>query len=429
MYRKSLEKKMSEEQFITRVSSLPVVSSAWGQVSDYYLRTKEKSPSLVQYTLNMAESSVKTAYTTAQPVISKLDGPIQKVNAIACQQLDKLEEKYPIISKDTETVIEKSKGAYNNAIQPTVDKVNAVKQYGVDTYNGVKDYGVEKVTNVKNFATGTVTAVKDYSSSSVNSLLQSSYGQVVVGAAEGILASSEGYVEKYLPPAPEEEEKKEGDEGEEGDEQDPQVQTSLARVTSLSSKVRRRMYARAMKEMQHLQARSKETVANLAHTVNLIQYARDNFELAAEKVHAAKEKAWSVWEEVNKEEDEEEVEGEEGEEGKELQPQTLERRSILVARRLTLQLKHALAIVPSGDQLLPVYLRERMDKAKTYVEEMYGHFAEAKHFEDLPSWMMDQAKEKLTYVEESVGNMTEYVLSTRALSWLVGKKEDTVKLE
>lgn len=45
---------------------------------------------------------------------------------------------------------------------------------------------------------------------------------------------------------------------------------TLTRLNNLSIKARRRMYARAMNQLQQVQLRSKEAVSKLAHTVDLV---------------------------------------------------------------------------------------------------------------------------------------------------------------
>lgn len=47
----------------------------------------------------------------------------------------------------------------------------------------------------------------------------------------------------------------------------------LTRLGHLSDKVRRRMFARAMQELQHAQKRSTETLEKLTFTVNLVSRA------------------------------------------------------------------------------------------------------------------------------------------------------------
>ena len=51
----------------------------------------------------------------------------------------------------------------------------------------------------------------------------------------------------------------------------------LTRLGHLSDKVRRRMFARAMQEVQHAQKRSAETLEKLTFTVNLVSRASVKF--------------------------------------------------------------------------------------------------------------------------------------------------------
>ena len=68
----------SQEQFLTRVSSLPVVTAALGQLCSFYSRTKE-SNSLLRYTFETAESGAKIALDKAQPwaqpALTRLEKP------------------------------------------------------------------------------------------------------------------------------------------------------------------------------------------------------------------------------------------------------------------------------------------------------------------------------------------------------------------
>lgn len=62
-----------DPQFLKCVSSLPVVNSAWTQVSDIYTKTKEYN-SLFNFTLGVAESGVTKVVSTAQPLAEKYEG-------------------------------------------------------------------------------------------------------------------------------------------------------------------------------------------------------------------------------------------------------------------------------------------------------------------------------------------------------------------
>lgn len=59
-----------QEQFVSRLSSLPVVSTAVTQACSLYQRTKE-SNQLFRTSLNLAESSIKTLSETSKPYLEK----------------------------------------------------------------------------------------------------------------------------------------------------------------------------------------------------------------------------------------------------------------------------------------------------------------------------------------------------------------------
>jgi hypothetical protein len=73
MYRRAVnmeQEQIANEQFIYRLGSLPVVSSAWSQACDIYNKTKE-SNTLLRVTCNMAEGGVQSVVSTAKPYVEK----------------------------------------------------------------------------------------------------------------------------------------------------------------------------------------------------------------------------------------------------------------------------------------------------------------------------------------------------------------------
>lgn len=92
-----------DDSALTRITNLPIVTSALTSMSDAYQWTKE-SNALIGYSLGMAEKSVAVAAYTAQPVVNALERPLSAVNSLANQQLDKLEEKMPILTEPSENV-------------------------------------------------------------------------------------------------------------------------------------------------------------------------------------------------------------------------------------------------------------------------------------------------------------------------------------
>ena len=64
---------------------------------------------------------------------------VGKLDHLACDQLEKLETRYPLITKPTDEV-------YDTAIKPTVEQVNATIKPSVDAYKSAKQYGTDTVS-------------------------------------------------------------------------------------------------------------------------------------------------------------------------------------------------------------------------------------------------------------------------------------------
>lgn len=252
MYRRALameHERMAQETFIGRVGNLPVVTSAWAQACGVYQKTKERN-SFLNATCKMAESGVGLIATTTKPIVDRYQPQIQQVDAFACDKLTLMEATYPVITKPTDEVLKEGREKCETLLKPVTDRYNHYK----DTYNGVVNRSKERVE-------GTVKMVKDMGQKS----LDTPYGKFVLEKVDEALALSETYVEKYLPETEEEGEIKENGEAEHAEEA-----TTLTRVVSLSTKLRQRMYKKAMRDLRQLQVRSYERLEKLHFTVDLV---------------------------------------------------------------------------------------------------------------------------------------------------------------
>lgn len=420
------QNRMAHEEFVTRLGSLPVVNSAWTQACTLYQKTKD-SNAVFRTALNVAEGTVKTFTETSKPYVEKYQPQIEKVNEFAYQQLVKLEENYPVITKPTDELISDGKEVCKSIAKPAVDRVNAVKQYGTDTYNGVVNRGKERIQKVKKFGTDTVNSVKDLGMATVNRTLETSYGQFMKDKMDDVLDISEDYIDKYLPDAGEEEEiemdnlPKESEMNGEMDE--ASLENPIIRASHLTTKVRKRMYRRAVRDLKNVQMRSKEALSKLNFTVNLISYARENMESAKnsieEKYDSAQSKISYIWTEITSDKEDEQ------------KPETLEEQTIAVARQLTQQLKHGVETVTGylPESVQPASVYERIQHAKKYTEDLYHSFRDVKTYDEIPKLALSQAKEKLSYLQETLQFVTE-MLITAPLQWLVPhKKEIEVEME
>ncbi|XP_069137293.1 perilipin-2-like isoform X2 [Argopecten irradians] len=404
MYRRSMmqdQEKMAQEHFFTRLGNIPMVGSTWTQAWGLYQKTKDSSP-IICSTLNMAESGIKTVAETTKPMVERYQPQIERVNKYACEQLDNLEKNYPVIKKPTDELMADGK----ELIQPTIDRVNAVRQYSTDTISKVR------TGDVKQIGKDTVSTVKDYGLMQVSKAMDTSYGHYVTDKVNTALTLSEEYLDKYLPEDEEEKDENDPDEAKEMDEYPP---SPVGRAKDLTTKLRRRMYKRALKDLRNVQVRSQESLAKLSFTVDLIDYAKTNMQsakgMAEEKVGDLQSKATMLWTEINKDDSE----LEEGE----LVPNTMETKSIIMARHLTKQLRSGLSTLNNyvPESLQPAALRDRLHQTYQYTEDLYTYFKDVAKYEDMPTLALSQAKEKLGYLQSTLGFLTETFV-TVPLTWL-----------
>ncbi|XP_019635740.1 PREDICTED: perilipin-2-like isoform X1 [Branchiostoma belcheri] len=374
MYRKHQQEIMAaetEDNIITRVGSLPLVSASVTQVTSIYSAGKERYP-LVKYVGEMAEKTVMYAADTAKPVVDKLEPQIAVANSYAVAGLNKLEETVPIITKEPGVIVGDTKQAICSTVSATGERI-----------------------------------------------MNNPVGRVVKSVSDTALATAESYVEYYLPPEKKALEEDEGKEKEgEGEEKAvvPAAEgtPTLTRVTSLTGKVRRRVYTRAMAKLKDVQVRSQEALSNLHFTVDLIQYAKENIDTAGDQVKerltAAQEKLQATWGDLLAEE-----EGEVPQEER-----TVERRVVRVAGRLTGHLSDlAGKAVDTAHSVLPQSFQDQLHNVKQTVDTMYGEFREAKGFSDLPTELLEKSREQIQNLTGVVTAVTDYIITNTPIQWVV----------
>jgi hypothetical protein len=125
---------------IDRLADLPIVNTAFTNVSDYYGRVKDKN-FLLRTSCNLAELSFRTMAFAASPITSLAKKPILSVDSYLCDKVDELEHSYPIIAKPTEQltadVNSQAKEVYDKTLKAPIDTLNSMKDktvaYGTDT--------------------------------------------------------------------------------------------------------------------------------------------------------------------------------------------------------------------------------------------------------------------------------------------------------
>jgi len=168
-----------QQQVISRVSNYPLVKDTWSKVSEVYQRGKDGSR-IIRFCGGVAETSASLAYMASQPVLDKL--PVGAVNDYALNKLESLEEKYPVI------------------VKPTEEMVDAVKSYSTTKLEEAKNYSTDKFNQLADIAR--LNAVIGVADIVVDSLLPPVPTQEEINAAD-TPAKAEDVV-AYLPrPLPE----------------------------------------------------------------------------------------------------------------------------------------------------------------------------------------------------------------------------------
>lgn len=384
----------SEESAITRITNLPIVTDALTSVSNAYQWTKD-SNALIGYSLDVAEKSVAMAAYTAQPVVNCLERPISAVNSMANQSLDKLEEKVPLITEPSDQVVKSLKESAWMAVEQS------------------KATGTQKM----------------------NDLMNTRVGQVVTSTVDAALSLSERAVDYYLPEE-QVEEAKERDEGVEDDISDEEsnaiseegagtrskepFSNSVNKASKVSNKVRRRLYYKALVNIQYAQKRSQETLQKLHFTVDLIQYAKENIDSAnsgiRSKVDSTQHTLWNTWNDWTVDPKEE---GQSNNEDEDVEAKTGEQKTLAIARNLTRRLRVLTNNLSTSIRVLPENLRKSVEETRGTVEMLFNTFEEAQYFKDLPSSILNTAKERLVQLSEGSVALADYLVNSPAMQWLV----------
>ncbi|XP_022692372.1 perilipin-3-like isoform X2 [Varroa jacobsoni] len=164
------ETNRAQSVFVTRVSALPTVEAALGMAVSSYNKLKEVSPGPIKNVIEVSEKTTQIALASSQPIITKLQGPIQFVDSLACQGLDRVEQTVPAVKEAPEKIL-----------------------------SDVRVFGTNKVTAVRN-------SVVDYSNQKLQQLGLGAmaperfgeYCEQLVGYATVALATAEGMLDSHL---------------------------------------------------------------------------------------------------------------------------------------------------------------------------------------------------------------------------------------
>ncbi|XP_012577098.1 PREDICTED: perilipin-2 isoform X2 [Condylura cristata] len=396
----------TQPSVMTRVASLPLVSSTYDLVSSAYITTKDQHPYL-KSVCEMAEKGMKTitsvAVTSALPIIQKLEPQIAVANTYACKGLDKIEEKLPILNQPTDQVVANAKGAVIGAKDAMTSTVTGAKDSVTSTITGVMD-------KTKGAVTDGVEKTKSVVNGSINTVLGSRMMQLVSNGVENALTKSELLVDQYLPLTEEELEKEakkvEGFEI-------IQKPSYYIRLGSLSTKLRSRAYQQALGRVKEAKQKSQETISQLHSTVNMIEFARKNMHSANQKIQDAQDKlslSWVEWKKSISYDDTDESHCAEH----------IESRTLAIARNLAQQLQTTCHTLLYNIEGLPQNIQDQASHLGLMAGDLYSVFRNAASFKEVSDSLLTSSKGQLQKMKDSLDDMMDYLVNNTPLNWLVG---------
>nr|XP_056704052.1 perilipin-2 [Euleptes europaea] len=400
----------AQQNVVSRVANLPLVSSTYDMVSSAYINTKDNHPYL-KSVCEIAEKGVKTitamAVTSALPIIQRLEPQIAVANSYACIGLDKVEERLPILYQPTDKVVANAVDVVVGAKDAVTTTVTGAKDTVAHTINGVVD-------KTKGAVQDSVEMTRSVVHGSINTVLGSRVVRLVTTGVDTALSRSETLVDQYLP-LTEEEQEKEATKVE-GFDVGVQKPSYYVRLGSLSSKFRSRAYQQALNTVRDAKIRSQETISQLNYTVNLIEYARNNVNSANQKLQDAQQKLYNSWVEWRKNIGQTDNDGDDDLQSAE----NIESRTLAIARNLTQQLQTTCLTLVSSIQGLPQNIQDQVHHVGALAGEVYRSFWSASSFREVSDNIITTSKGQLKKMKESLDDVMDYLVNNTPLNWLVG---------
>ncbi|XP_074784008.1 perilipin-3-like [Athene noctua] len=394
---------------VNRVTSLPLLNSAFNLVSSAYNYTKETHPYL-SGVCNVAETVAAVAVGSvvggAQPILNQLEPQIALVNEYACKGLDQLEENLPFLQQPADKVISDTKQLVSTKVTAAVEAAQGAKDLvtntvteAVDRTKGAVQDGVEKTKSV---VTSTVTTAK-----------AKAVSQAVAGGVESVLGLSEDLVDHYLPMTEEELGKLattvEGF-GVASVEEQKQQQRYFVRLGSLSNKVRHRAYQHSLNKLQRIKQSTQDTLSRLQLAINLIESVKQE---VGQKLLDGQEKLHQLWVDWS-------LTQPKGNQVKTASQPEVESRTLAMLRIITQQLQPVYENLKASIQGLPSNIQEAVYQATRSIHKLHRSFSSAVSFQDLSSTTLTQSQDRVAEARRSLDDLFEHVTQNTPLNWLVG---------
>ncbi|XP_030288625.1 mannose-6-phosphate receptor binding protein 1 isoform X2 [Sparus aurata] len=381
-----------QQNVVSRVSNLPLVSSACGVVSSAYSTTKDNVP-LLKGVMDVAESGVRTlgaaASTGSKPLFDIIEPQLATVNEYALKGLDKMEEKLPILHQPADKVVSDTVGMVYQSVAGAKDAVVGAVMGGVELTRAAVSGGI-------------ITA------------MGTRMGQMVSSGMGLALSRSEDWVDQNLPLT-------ERELAAVAEPASSEVTTQMAspsyfvRLGKLSAKVQERALQQSLVRARHARDTTYASVAQITSTLDLLERARTGLGTASNQIGGASEQLlqrWTEWKEkqAGAGQTESEPDGT-------IDEAELEWRALSMVRGMSDQLRSSCSNVVSSAQGLPGAVQDQLTSARRSAEELYTSLGNTSTITPL---LLERSRHHLTQVQQSLDGVMEYLLNNTPLNWLVG---------
>ncbi|NXD94147.1 PLIN3 protein, partial [Chaetorhynchus papuensis] len=422
---------------VDRVTSLPLLNSAFSLVSSAYNHTKESHPCLsgvCSVAETVAAVAVGSVVGGAQPILSQLEPQIALVNEYACKGLDQLEENLPFLQQPADKVISDTK-------QLVSTKVTSAMDAACEAREAMADKVTEAVDLTKNVVGDSVKLTRSVVTSTVSSAVEAAQvSQAVAGGVESVLGMSEDLVDHYLPMTEEELGKLattvQGF-GVASVEEQKRQRSYFVRLGSLSGRVRHRAYQHSLAKLQGIRHRTQDTLSRLQLAIKLIESVK---QAVGHKLLEGQEKLHQLWvdwsltqpkgNQVRTACQPEVSPAGAAEQAPEPGPpepvpelclsQQVESRTLAMLRIITQQLQPAYESLKRSAHGLPSSIQEAVAQATRHIHKLHSSFSRAVSFRDLSRTTLAKSRDRVAEARRSLDVLFEYVTHNTPLNWIVG---------
>ncbi|XP_035509787.1 perilipin-3 isoform X1 [Morone saxatilis] len=382
-----------QQNVVSRVSNLPLVSSACEVVSSAYSSTKDSVP-LLKGVMDAAESGVRTlgaaATTGSKPLLDIIEPQLATVNEYALKGLDKMEENLPILHKPADKVVSDTVGMVYQSVAGAKDAVVGAVMGGVELTRAAVSGGILTAMGTR-------------------------MGQMVSSGMGLALSRSEDWVDQNLPLT--ERELAAVAEPATGEVTTLSASPSyFVRLGKLSAKVQERALQQSLVRARHARDNTYTAVAQITSTLDLLESARTSLGTASNQIGGASEQLlqrWTEWKQKQAGAGQTESEPD----GTKDEAEQLEGRVLSMVHSLSDQLKSACSNVVTSAQGLPGAVQDQLTSARRSAEELHSSLGNTSTITPL---LLERSRHHLTQVQQSLDGVMEYLLNNTPLNWLVG---------